>query len=84
MYYLDTNTCIYFLNGKYESIEIKMLETPSNDLYIPSIVKAELLLGAIKSNSKKSTIDKVERFLEPFEIISFTSFNLRGIAWKMY
>jgi len=72
MYYLDTNTCIYFLNGKYESIKTKILETPSNDIYIPSIVKAELLLGAFKSNNKKSTIDKVEKFLEPFEIISFT------------
>jgi len=72
MYYLDTNTCIYFLNGKYESIKTKILQTPPNDIYIPSIVKAELLLGAYKSNNKKSTIEKVERFLEPFEIISFT------------
>ena len=72
MYYLDTNTCIYFLNGRYESIKTKILETPPNDIYIPSIVKAELLLGAFKSNNRKRTTEKVEQFLEPFEIVPFT------------
>ena len=72
MYFLDTNTCIYFLNGKYEVIKIKILETPPNDICIPSIVKAELLFGAYKSNNKESIIDKVERFLEPFAITPFT------------
>ena len=72
MYFLDTNTCIYFLNGTYESIKTKILDTPPNDINIPSIVKAELLLGAYKSMNRKRTLEKVERFLEPFEIIPFT------------
>lgn len=71
MYYLDTNTCIYFLNGKYESIRLKILSTSPNEIAIPSIVKAELLLGAYKSKNRKGNIEKVERFLEPFEIVSF-------------
>ena len=71
MFFLDTNTCIYFLNGKYISIKEKMFSISVNEIAIPSIVKAELMLGAYKSKSKKSTIEKIERFLEPFEIISF-------------
>jgi len=71
MYFLDTNTCIYFLNGKYSSIKDKILSTPPNAIAIPTIVKAELLLGAYKSKNKTVNLEKVEQFLEPFEIISF-------------
>jgi tRNA(fMet)-specific endonuclease VapC len=71
MYFLDTNTCIYFLNGKHESVKDKLLATPPNDISIPSIVKAELLLGAYKSRNKKSNTEKVEQLLAPFEIVPF-------------
>ena len=71
MYFLDTNTCIYFLNGKYDSIKQKMLSTSPNDISIPSIVKAELLLGAYKSKNRKANTEKVEQLLAPFEIIPF-------------
>jgi tRNA(fMet)-specific endonuclease VapC len=71
MYFLDANTCIYFLNGKYESIKTKILATPPNDIAIPSIVKAELLLGSYKSNQKTKNLEKLERFLQPFEIVPF-------------
>lgn len=71
MYFLDTNTCIYFLNGKYESVKNKILSTPPNAIAISSIVKAELLLGAYKSKNKTVNIEKIEQFLEPFEIIPF-------------
>jgi len=42
-----------------------------NEISIPAIVKAELLLGAYKSQKKKDNVKKVEQFLEPFEIIPF-------------
>jgi len=71
MYFLDTNTCIYFLNGKHESVKTKILATLPNEIAIPSIVKAELLLGAYKSKNRKSNIEKVEKFLEPFEVVAF-------------
>lgn len=38
---------------------------------IPSIVKAELLLGASKSNDRKRNKEIVLSFLDPFEIIGF-------------
>lgn len=78
MYFLDTNTCIYFLNGKYESIKNKILSTPPNAIAIPTIVKAELLLGACNSKNKTVNIEKVEQFLEPFEIIPFVDLMTYG------
>lgn len=71
IYTLDTNTCIYFLNGKYESIKERLMSLPPDRIKIPAIVKAELLFGAFKSNRREETVEKVEQFLSPFEIISF-------------
>jgi len=72
MYFVDTNTCIYFLTGKYSSVRDKFLSISPKEIKISSVVKAELLLGAYKSQTKEQTIKKVERFLKPFEIIPFT------------
>jgi len=71
MYYLDTNTCIYFLNGKYESVRTKLLSLSPREIAVPTLVKAELILGAYKGKKRESNIEKVERFLEPFGIIPF-------------
>jgi tRNA(fMet)-specific endonuclease VapC len=71
MFFLDSNTCIYFLNGKSESIRKKILATSPVDIKIASIVKAELLLGAYKSKTSQKTREKLERFLMPFEVVSF-------------
>lgn len=72
MYFLDTNTCIDFLKGTYESIRTKLLTLSPNEVKIPSVVKAELLFGAYKSQRRKENTERTERFLEPFEIIPFT------------
>ena len=71
MFFLDTNTCIFFLNGTSFSVKDKILSTPPNYVKISTIVKAELLLGAYKSRYKQSNLEKVEAFLEPFEIVPF-------------
>ncbi|EMF83203.1 toxin-antitoxin system, toxin component, PIN domain protein [Leptospira weilii serovar Topaz str. LT2116] len=52
-YFLDTNICIYFLKGKSENIERNIRKLNPNRIKIPSLVKAELLLGVFKSNDKK-------------------------------
>lgn len=72
MYFLDTKTCIYFLNGTSESVKTRLLETAPDEVAIPSVVKAELLFGAHKSRKKAENIEKVERFLAPFEISPFS------------
>jgi len=71
IYFLDTNICVYFLKGLYQSIVDNIQNTNPNNIKIPSIVKAELLYGAEKSQHKIRNLANINRFLEPFEIISF-------------
>lgn len=73
MYFLDTNTCIYYLNGKYPSILNKFKQTNADQIAIPSIVKAELHYGAEKSQRKKINQAIVKKFLNPFQIADFNS-----------
>ncbi|MBE8365327.1 type II toxin-antitoxin system tRNA(fMet)-specific endonuclease VapC [Leptospira borgpetersenii] len=70
-YFLDTNICIYFLKGKGENIEKNIRKLNPNRIKIPSVVKAELLLGVFKSNDQKKNREIVLSFLDPFEIIGF-------------
>ena len=72
MYFVDTNTCIYFMNGKYSSVKETFLSISPKEIKIPAVVKAELLLGAYKSQTREQTLKKVKSFLKPFEIVPFT------------
>lgn len=71
IYYLDTNICVYFLKGLYSSIKDNIQKNNPNNIKIPSIVKAELLYGAEKSQYKAKNLANINRFLEPYEIIPF-------------
>ncbi len=70
-YFLDTNICIYLLNGSSKKLAEKVLSLSPSNIKIPLIVKAELLFGAEKSKRKKENIEKVERFLSSMEILPF-------------
>lgn len=68
---LDTNIFIDFLRGNSPHV-LEMLQSSDASLFkVPSIVKAELLLGAIKSNRPIREQRRVEDLLLPFEIVSF-------------
>ena len=70
-YYLDTNICIYFLKGLYPELLDKIMLYNPDDIKIASIVKAELLYGAEKSKKRDDNLEKVNKFLLPFEIVPF-------------
>lgn len=72
MFYLDTNTCIYFLNGRFESVRTNLLARKPEEIRIPAVVKAELLTGAYKSQRKEKTLKQLECFLKPFVVEDFT------------
>jgi tRNA(fMet)-specific endonuclease VapC len=55
----------------YPEIVSKLLSKNPENIKIPSIVKAELFYGAEKSIKKEDTIEKINEFLLPFEIIGF-------------
>ncbi|MFH2029849.1 MAG: type II toxin-antitoxin system VapC family toxin [Bacteroidota bacterium] len=69
--FFDTNTCIYFLKGLYPKLVKKIQKCDPSQIKIPSIVKAELMLGALKSKQREKNLQIVEGFLVPFEIVPF-------------
>lgn len=69
--YLDTNICIYFLKGFSSQLLDRIMSRSPDDIKICSMVKAELLYGAEKSQKREENLEKVKRFLLPFEIIPF-------------
>jgi tRNA(fMet)-specific endonuclease VapC len=72
-YLLDTNTCIYALKGLHPSIARRLFSLSPPAVKIPSMVQAELLLGAAKSNRPVETRKVIAAFLAPFEIVPFGS-----------
>jgi len=70
-YLLDTNTCIIYLNGRSTNIKNNFLLHNPSDIFLCSIVKAELLYGAMKSQKKYENIEKLKIFFERFESLSF-------------
>lgn len=73
MYFLDTNTCIYYLNGQYPSILNKLKQMKTDQIMIPSIVKSELLYGVEKSQRKTENMKVLLSFLQAFTIADFDS-----------
>jgi len=71
MYFFDTNICIYFLKGVFPELQKRVLATQPDKIKIPSMVAAELIYGARKSQKVAETMEKVTRFLKPLQIIPF-------------
>ena len=70
-YYLDTNTCIYYLKGIHLSVAGRLLSHHPHDIRIPSVVKAKLLYGAERSERREENLQKIRQFLLPFEVAAF-------------
>lgn len=70
-YCLDSNICIYALKGVFPKIQKKISTLNPSAIKIPTIVKGELLLGAKKSNNPDKALMTVQRFLIPYEVLSF-------------
>ena len=71
MYLLDTNVLVDFLRGKNQ-YALRMLRASNAGVFrIPSVVKAELLLGVEKSADPGPNRLKAELLLLPFEVLPF-------------
>ena len=69
-YYLDSNICIFYMRGRNERL-FNRVNAVTNFIKLPSIVKAELLTGAMKSVKPAQELERVMTFCEPFEIVPF-------------
>lgn len=70
-YFLDTNIISYFLKGKYPAIKAHFLTTSAQDIFIPSIVVAEIEYGINKSSDFVKTKKLYSKFINTFDITSF-------------
>ena len=71
MYFLDTNICVFFLNGKYPKLNERYLECDKRMIKIPSVVLYELFYGAEKSQRRKYNIANIQTFISELEVVSF-------------
>ena len=72
-YYLDTNTIIYAVNGKYPSILDRIRILPTQSIIIPTVVLAELEYGARRSNSYERAMEIHKKFISQFGKADFNT-----------
>jgi tRNA(fMet)-specific endonuclease VapC len=66
-YLLDTNICIYLLEGRSDVARERLGDCHVGEVVMSSIVCAEILIGA----QALGQIDKVEAFIERFPVANF-------------
>jgi tRNA(fMet)-specific endonuclease VapC len=76
---LDTDTCIYALNGNGDVLE-RLRAHGRRDLFVSAITEAELRVGAAKSSKPMKMLRVLQRFLSAFEIVEFNSEDAAAYA----
>jgi len=71
MYLLDTNICIYAINGRHPSLTKNLLTIPPDEIAVSSITVGELEYGAAKSHWGDRTRQTMYAFLSNFTVIPF-------------
>ena len=71
MYLLDTNTCIGYLKGRVVGVRQRLEAMPSSDVFVCSVVKAELFYGAMKSLNPERTLARQQEFLNRYISLPF-------------
>lgn len=71
IYYLDTNTCVFYLNNSNTNVVRQLEQLPTANIKIPSMVAAELLYGAEKSGKREHNMRIFKSFLSIYEIVGF-------------
>jgi tRNA(fMet)-specific endonuclease VapC len=67
-YLVDTNTCIYFIKGKYDLKNKFELAAPEN-CFISEITLAELKFGVANSEKKEKNQKALDNFLSGMKIV---------------
>jgi len=68
---LDTNTCIQYLNGRSSAIRDKLRAATPNEVVLCSIVKTELVYGALRTRDPETAMARLKLFLAPFPSLPF-------------
>jgi predicted nucleic acid-binding protein len=79
MFLLDTCICIDFLRGAMPNVLAMLRAHEPSDIAVPTVVEAELRLGALKSARPDENGALVELFLVPLERVE----GLRIVNWAV-
>ena len=72
MYLLDTNICIYAINGRHPTLTRRLLTINPDEICISAVTVGELEYGAAKSRWGDRTRQVLHAFLSNYEKIPFT------------
>jgi tRNA(fMet)-specific endonuclease VapC len=75
-YLLDTDTCIYWLNGR-QLVKDRLLAVGWHQVGICVITVAELYYGAYNSNRVEENLARVEEFIKNISIIPLDNISLK-------
>lgn len=68
---LDTNICIAYLHRAEQDVVQKFAQMKPRDLVLCSVVKAELLYGARRSQRVNENLQRLTQFFANFESLPF-------------
>jgi tRNA(fMet)-specific endonuclease VapC len=68
---LDTNICVFLINGRNPSLAKRVSVIPHRQLSISSIVWHELMFGLEKSKYRSETQSRLQRFFSEIQILAF-------------
>jgi tRNA(fMet)-specific endonuclease VapC len=68
---LDTDTCIYIINRRPESVFDRLRAHRVGDIGISAITVSELRYGAEKSSRPEENHEALDSFLTPLEILEY-------------
>lgn len=71
IYLLDTNVCIHLLNEKHPAILHHFRQHVPADIALCSVVKAELLYGARRSQRVEANLQLLKAFFAPLQSLPF-------------
>lgn len=68
---LDTNLCVALLAGHDRALSARYLSFPPKEVFLCSVVKAELLFGARNSGRVERNLRRLEQFWAPLGSLTF-------------
>lgn len=71
MYLLDTNVCIRILNNSSAPLVAQLRQHSPKEIYLSTVVKAELIYGAYHSQKSAENLRALSRFFAPFISLPF-------------
>ena len=71
IYLLDTNVCIHLLNERHPVILQHLRQHSPADIVLCSIVMAELLFGALRSQRAEANLQRLRVFFAPLQSLPF-------------